>query len=200
MSTTAMNLLKPYDEVKKHIGLTKEIWGKIAERYVVAESVGGTVVGDTCYHGRWAFDPEAFEKEYIEERPFKFEVGKQYKYGNCIIEITDAERRDPYSPQYKYKDVKGETLGIKHFSEKSIFANELTPYDPPKYYNGKVVCVEKSASYMAYTVGKVYEFKDGRVKIDNGNIIPDAGQKPVSSVDEWNNNPDTYAKFIPFVE
>jgi hypothetical protein len=72
--------------------------------------------------------------------------------------------------------------------------------EKPKYYNGKVVCVEKSAHYMAYTVGKVYEFKDGRVKIDNGNIIPAVGKKAVSSVDEWNNSPDTYAKFIPFVE
>jgi hypothetical protein len=136
----------------------------------------------------------------VKEKPFKFEVGKQYKYDDCVIEITDARRNDPYSPVYKYKDVKGTTTGMKQFIEKSIFADSLTPYEPPKYYNGKVVCVEKSESYMAYTVGKVYEFKDGRVKIDNGNIIPAAGRKPVSSVDEWNNNPDTYAKFIPFVE
>lgn len=77
---------------------------------------------------------------------------------------------------------------------------ELKPYEPPKYYNGKVVCVEKSASYMAYTVGKVYEFKDGRVKIDNEYILPPAGRKAVETLAEWNNDATNYGKFIPFVE
>lgn len=193
-------VLKPFDEVNS-LGISRYIWKDISSQYVEVLKIDGGNVLAKSYNGlKWWFCNKSFEKEYVEEKPFKFEVGKQYKYDDCVIEITDARRNDPYSPVYKYKDVKGDTLGMKHFAENSFFANKLTHYEPPKYYNGKVVCVEKSADYMAYTIGKVYEFKDGRVKIDNGNIIPAAGQKPVSSVDEWNNDPDTYAKFIPFVE
>ena len=65
-----------------------------------------------------------------------------------------------------------------------------------KYYSGKVVCVEADEG-TAYTVGKIYEFKDGRVKIDNGNKIP---VFPVRSLDEWNDSDWLLAKFIELKE
>lgn len=40
--------------------------------------------------------------------------------------------------------------------------------EPPKLYNGKVVCVESKISSLL-TVGKVYEFVDGFLIFDNGN-------------------------------
>lgn len=171
--------------------------------------IGSVVTLDSTFLVSLPLDMGWYVKEYkdryirecdFEPYKFKFEVGKQYAYNDCVIEITSARIDECNCRRYDYKEIKGNTGPIKNFTENSHFGIELKPYEPPKYYNGKVACVEKSASYMAYTVGKVYEFKDGRVKIDNGNIIPDAGQKPVSSVDEWNNYPDTYAKFIPFVE
>ena len=71
-------------------------------------------------------------------------------------------------------------------------------YTEPEYYNGKVVCVEKKRDYYAYTVGKIYEFKDGRVKIDNGFEIPDDTR--VKSLDEWNDRCKEFAKFIEIKE
>lgn len=68
----------------------------------------------------------------------------------------------------------------------------------PKYYNGKVVCVEKK-TYSAYTVGKIYEFKDGKVIIDNGCTLP-LDDKRITTLDEWNNEAIWYAKFIPLVD
>jgi hypothetical protein len=44
---------------------------------------------------------------------------------------------------------------------------ELKHGEVPKYYNGKVVCVDNGGS-SAYTVGKIYEIKDGRITRDNG--------------------------------
>lgn len=67
----------------------------------------------------------------------------------------------------------------------------------PKYYNGKVVCIAKNL-YAPYTLGKVYEFKDGRVADDRGEMLPI--QKPIKALEEWNNDPIKRAKFIPFVE
>lgn len=67
----------------------------------------------------------------------------------------------------------------------------------PKYYNGKVVCVEAGKIY-AYTVGKIYEFKDGRLVNDNGCLTPET---PVKTLDEWNKgHTGRFAKFIPLVE
>lgn len=74
--------------------------------------------------------------------------------------------------------------------------------DAPKhsYYSGKAVCISKGDRWMAYTVGKVYEFKDGRVTIDNG-VTVYLTDSPVTSIEEWNKRyGEEYAKFIPFVE
>ncbi|MGN0553050.1 MAG: hypothetical protein ACI4I1_06675 [Oscillospiraceae bacterium] len=69
------------------------------------------------------------------------------------------------------------------------------PKKEPKLYSGKVVCVEAKEK-SAYTVGKIYEFKDGKVKIDNGCWI--GVTQKVNTLDDWNNEyPNLYhAKFI----
>ena len=68
----------------------------------------------------------------------------------------------------------------------------------PKYYNGKVVCVETKNENYAYTVGKLYEFKNGRVKIGNGREVPCTTR--VTSLDEWNDSDWAMAKFIEIKE
>jgi hypothetical protein len=65
-----------------------------------------------------------------------------------------------------------------------------------EYYNGKVVCV-KAGEIYAYTVGKIYEFKNGNVKNDNGF---DALIKHIKTLDEWHKNHSNWAEFIPLVE
>jgi hypothetical protein len=44
-------------------------------------------------------------------------------------------------------------------------------YEEPSYYNAKVVCTE-AYPIFACTKGKIYEVKDGEIKIDNGEILP----------------------------
>lgn len=68
----------------------------------------------------------------------------------------------------------------------------------PKYYSGKVVCVEKKGECFAYTVGKIYEFKNGRVKIDNGREVLSSPR--VTNLDEWNDSCWAMAKFIEIKE
>ena len=67
----------------------------------------------------------------------------------------------------------------------------------PKYYNGKVVCVEAEKDTV-YVVGKIYEFKDGRVKITPYASLPI--ETPITTLDEWNDDKNLYCKFIPLVE
>lgn len=40
--------------------------------------------------------------------------------------------------------------------------------EEPKYYNGKVVCVDKKGLDQMYTTGKIYQFVDGVLTADDG--------------------------------
>ena len=65
--------------------------------------------------------------------------------------------------------------------------------EPKKLYNGKLVCVEKDAPYYAFTVGKIYEVKDGSICIDNGSVFSD-----LTTLDDIHHI--LCAKFIEVVE
>lgn len=62
-------------------------------------------------------------------------------------------------------------------------------------YNGKVVCIDATCNTDFYTVGKIYEFKDGYMTADDGETCPG---KPVHSFNEWQKW--TSAKFVEIVE
>lgn len=68
-------------------------------------------------------------------------------------------------------------------------------WERPQYYNGKVVCINNDYNSALYTVGKIYEFKDGR-------MIPNYGEKfpshQVHSFEDWSKR--TSSKFIEVVE
>lgn len=66
----------------------------------------------------------------------------------------------------------------------------------PKYYNGKVVCVDSGIIPELLTVGRVYTFKDGNSKDDKGNVMT---HRPAKDCDDLNSMFET-AKFIPLVE
>ena len=71
--------------------------------------------------------------------------------------------------------------------------------EPPKYYNGKVVCV-KSDDFF-FTVGKIYEIVDGKF-LDNRNTVRPMTKDRVSKVEDLSTG---YFKnwaynFIPLVE
>lgn len=77
-----------------------------------------------------------------------------------------------------------------------LVGNKTAEEEKPKYYNGKVVCVEVKEGY-AYTLGKIYEFKDGKTMNDSGYNVPlDDG---IITLDDWGKN-YWYCKFIPLVE
>lgn len=62
-----------------------------------------------------------------------------------------------------------------HYKENSgyIWERDFAPYvepSKPEVYNGKVVCIK--TAYPWWTVGKVYEVKDGIITADNGYQYP----------------------------
>ena len=67
----------------------------------------------------------------------------------------------------------------------------------PEYYNGKVVCV--SSGDECFTVGKMYEFVNGKIKDDEGDERPVCYDQQFKSVEEWNSEYGMpIARFIEF--
>lgn len=72
---------------------------------------------------------------------------------------------------------------------KWCFAKELEHGEyVPKYYNGKVVCVDRHVvDHKSYTIGKIYEFVDGVLTDDTGyHFNTGLMGEPFKSFDEWN--------------
>lgn len=71
-------------------------------------------------------------------------------------------------------------------------------------YNGKVVCVDATTNRAFYTVGKIYQFKDGQITADNGKRFPMDNRNPLRNTTEIYNFEDwkewSTAKFIEIKE
>ena len=96
------------------------------------------------------------------------------------------------SPSDKFDFAVGAKLAFERLNEKT---------EPKVYFNGKAVCIEVRGD-AAYTVGKIYEFKDGRCTVDNGCLMPGMCS-PITSVDDWNErylHGELLAKFFEIKE
>lgn len=92
------------------------------------------------------------------------------------------------APEDEFDFNVGAELAMERLMEK------VTPNEPPKYYNGKVVCVDNG--YTDLTVGKIYTFVDGCAKSNYG------GQITKSPVKDFNDLASRFpvTKFIEIVE
>lgn len=137
------------------------------------------------------------------EKKHKFKVGdkvraitndyawtvKKYSWEGEVTKVKDEE----FCAKTTRSTFRESEIGREyHFLDYDNF--ELIK-EEPKYYNGKVVCVETKPQY-AYTVGKVYEAVDGQIKIDNGWHQPILGA--ATSVDDLNEKLSGFAKFVEF--
>ena len=136
---------------------------------------------------RWCYERElepVDDNKIVITTDGKTTLARLYK-GKKVVKTAKAI----CAPDDEFDFIAGAQLAFKRLTR-----NELKK---PIYYSGKVVCVEAGED-AAYTVGKIYEFKDGKVKIDNGCTVPSGD--PIKSLDEWNNFDWTLAKFIELKE
>ena len=147
---------------------------------------------------------------------FNFEIGAKlaferlfpdphkFKIGDKIIGTKEANR-------YLYTHEGWEGIVTKVYSDGEIDAKDLNDGGiytelesrcfvlansieaKPKYFNGKVVCVEAKTSF--FTKGKIYEIKDGVGFDDTGDIMT---SKPIASIKELNDRMNS--QFMEIVE
>lgn len=225
---TAEAKCNPEDKFDFKVG-ARLAFNRLRAKYQMGAKV--KVIANTCFHGsnvgdvitltdifridddeiKWNYQEwsgyitEADIEPYVES-----EVKSKYKHGDKVVvtantchHVANVGRVITLTDN----NVRGWGADHWHYKENSgyILERDFEPYTEspkPKYYNGKVVCVESNDCW--FTVGKVYEFVDGIVKDNDNDERPTKAtrrvNKPVVDIadDEWLKYKGI--KFIPFVE
>lgn len=130
----------------------------------------------------------------------EFEPGKRYR----VSVLAWSKRHIVLPARMRYND--GEEVTVKNrysavcgdFVYGPECCEEIQepekPVDPekPKYYNGKMVCVNNGGYYW-WTVGKIYEYKDGVVTADDGGKHPKCGEEPYRDAEDAKHPGNSFA-------
>jgi hypothetical protein len=129
-----------------------------------------------------------------------FKVGDRVNVSGMTGTIICISMGDLFGVQFDDEDYPGHRcLAVKlkagNPSTKTncwwVKSKSLVKIESPKYYNGKVVCVE-SKRPNEFTVGKVYTF-------ENGSVVDNNGKRRYGAVTDLSDI-KTLRKFIPLVE
>ena len=123
--------------------------------------------------------------------PFsKFEceetIGVIKRNGNTItVHMGDLHGTAKCSPDDQFDLYTGCELALRRALGVQEDEPVYTTFEPekPKYYNGKMVCVD-NGGYSWWTVGKIYEYKDGIVTADDGDKYPKRGAEPYRDAED----------------
>lgn len=197
-------MVKKWEDVQDHCGLSYSVWRKYQDRtYTVCKRVAGFEA--VVFHednGRYAFPEESLVRLIDFPCEHKRIVILQDGTTTRAIEYEDRrkvkEATAKLHPNDEYRWETGRDLALNRL----IYGTDYHPLEvalPKKekpLYNGKVVCVDLCGfNCLDYTVGKVYQFKDGSMLTDRGIELP---AYPVHSFKEWARHSNS--KWIEIVE
>ena len=182
-----------YDDFTDHLD------GKIGEVISVREhDIAVTVEGNPIPWLIWNYNAELVEDKVEDETP-------KYKIGDLVV-VEES------NVDFLFGSLKGETGVIVETKQTwsghdyrvkmdddgcKLWCKVKGLIEEPKYYNGKVVCVDLNDSNEDnYTVGKIYEFKDGRMTSDCGHTF--GKYREFHSFEDWERF--SSSKFIEVVE
>lgn len=109
-------------------------------------------------------------------------IGVIKRNGNTItVHMGDLHGTAKCSPDDEFDLYIGCELALR----KALRSEKKEPKEPekPKYYNGKMVCVN-NGGYFWWTIGKIYEYKDGVVTADDGDKYPKCGEEPYRDAED----------------
>lgn len=123
--------------------------------------------------------------------PKEFEPGKRYRVSvrawSKLYSTLPARMRHNDGEEVTVKNRHSAVCGDFVYGPESCeeIKEPEKPAEPekPKYYNGKMVCVADGGYYW-WTVGKIYEYKDGVVTADDGDKYPKYGQEPYRDAED----------------
>ena len=109
-------------------------------------------------------------------------IGVIKRNGNTItVHMGDLHGTAKCSPDDQFDLYTGCELALR----RALGAEKKEPQEPekPKYYNGKMVCIDNGGYYWG-TVGKIYEYKDGIVTADDGEKYPSNNYEPYKDAED----------------
>lgn len=126
--------------------------------------------------------------------PEEFEHGKRYRvsvraWSKRYVALPARMRYndgEEVTVKNKYSAVCGDFVYGPECCEEIKEAEKPAEPEKPKYYNGKMVCVADGGLYW-WTVGKIYEYKDGVVTAGDGSKYPKNGQEPYRDAEDAKN-------------
>lgn len=123
----------------------------------------------------------------------------EYKNGDVLKVVKRDNYRFSDGRAY-YKNERNKYASLNEYVVLENYKPHKKPQEEkPKYYNGKVVCVKSKNLFL--TVGKIYVFKDGLSKWDNGKLLPQSDdRKPFESFEDLQSWIASDSKFIELVE
>lgn len=131
------------------------------------------------------------------------EVKKEKSQSKIVIETNKTKATATIEIGDDYKEtIDAENMEITDFID-DVVATFLGAYDihvlsNKEKYNGKVVCIDPCDCEDMYTLGKIYEFKDGRILDNDGCVIPPIDEEDIADFEEWKNF--SSAKWVEVVE
>lgn len=106
-------------------------------------------------------------------------IGVIKRNGNTVtVHMGDLHGTAKCSPDDEFDPYTGCELALR----RALGAENKKP-EKPKYYNGKMVCVD-NGGFNWWNVGKIYEYKDGIVTADNGTRYPKRGREPYRDAED----------------
>lgn len=141
----------------------------------------------------------ALDKELrLVYNPYKLETEK-----NPNIEITIKINKTETIATLEIDGVHKETIDAEGFETEDFLYSVVDVFvdrinNPVSLYNGKVVCIDPCDCEDMYTLGKIYEFKDGRILDDDGCVVPPIDEEDIADFVEWQEF--SSAKWVEVVE
>lgn len=186
-------MVKKWEDAQDHLGISYAAWREYQNRtYTVCNSVGdGSVVVFYEDNRQFAWPTESLVR--LIDFPYEPKRIVILQDGTTTRAIEYEGRRKvkeavaKLHPDDEYRWETGRDLALNRL----IYGTDYHPTEvaltkEKPLYNGKVVCVDHNSSNQdAYTVGRIYQFRDGSIINDRGIEIPYCKENKVHSFDEW---------------
>lgn len=183
-------MVKKWEDVQDHLGIPYAAWREHQDRtYTVS---GGTRDWNmVCFcedDGLYIWPAESLVQLIDSKRIVILQDGTttraiEYKGRRRVKEAMAKLHPDD---EYRWETGRDLALnrliyGTDYHPQEVAFQEEEKPL-----YNGKVVCVDHNGlNQDAYTIGRIYQFRDGSVINDRGVEVPFYEWNKVRSFDEW---------------
>ena len=187
-------MVKKWADVQENLGIPYDVWKNYQGRtYTVCNSVGGwSVVTFYEDNGRYAFPEESLVR--LIDFPCESKRIVILQDGTTTRAIEYEGRRKvkeamaKLHPSDEYRWATGRDLALNRLIYGTDYhpSEVALPEEEKTLYNGKVVCVDHNGNNQdAYTIGRIYQFRDGSIINDIGDEVPYYKENKVHSFDEW---------------